>query len=489
MMEINTLLLVLLVGLLFYHLIKIRIVASRMPPGPPPLPIFGNLWTLKFQLHHKTTMKLAKTYGNTITVWVGQTPIVVVHGYEAIREGLTANSEAIDMRAERPFFNVYANGQGVLVANGYNWKQQRRLGTQILRNLGLGKESLQWKIHAEARRMVDVFIAKKGTAHDPKNCLMNAVSNVVSVLSFGHIFSLDDDIFQDLVVATDSVTHFFGTPLGQLYDAFPWLVHNMPGPQQKVIHNLKILNHILRQEIESHKQNPSSEPTDVIDFYLENISKNEDDPASVFTEINLCQVLLDLFLAGSETLTSTLRWALLLMVSYPDIQEKVQSELDAYFQTSPNLHYENRKKVPYTLAVLHEIQRYVTVAPMGLPRQCAQDVKLNGYKIKKGTVVVFCLASAHYDPNYWKFPNDFCPSNFLDKDGNFQSNDAFIPFSAGHRRCIGENMARMEFFIFFTSLLHAFTFRLPQGITKVNIDGIFGTTFRPHPFHICAIPR
>ncbi|CAH2248306.1 cytochrome P450 2J2-like [Pelobates cultripes] len=113
MLGTTTVLLALLLGLLLLHLIKLRITAARLPPGPTPVPFFGNLWTLKFQLHHKTIMQLAKTYGNIITIWIGQTPIIVLHGYETIREGLIAKSEQLSMRAERPFFKYYANGRVV----------------------------------------------------------------------------------------------------------------------------------------------------------------------------------------------------------------------------------------------------------------------------------------------------------------------------------------------------------------------------------------
>ncbi|XP_063297793.1 cytochrome P450 2A3-like [Pelobates fuscus] len=489
MLGTTTVLLALLLGLLLLHLIKLRITSAQLPPGPTPVPFFGNLWTLKFQLHHKTIMQLAKTYGNIITIWIGQTPIIVLHGYESIREGLIAKSEQLSMRAERPFFKYYANGRGIIVANGHNWKQQRQLGIQILRNLGLGSKGMEWKIHLEAQRLVDIFTALKGRAHDPKYCLMNTMSNVIAAVSFGHHFSLEDQLFHDLVESSDSVTSFFGTRLGQLYDSFPWLMHHIPGPQQTTFKHLQFLKCLVMQEIKSHQRNPSTEPQDIIDFYLEHISKTKDDPSSPFNEMNLMQIVLDIFLAGSETLTSTFLWGLLFMVLHPDVQAKVQKELDAHFETYQELHYENRKEVPYTYAVIHEIQRCANVAPVGLPRQCAQDVKIKGYQLKKGTVIVTCLASALCDPNYWKFPNDFCPSNFLDEHGNFQSKEAFLPFSTGQRICLGRQLAMMELFIFFTHLLHAFTFQLPQGVTEVNMNGILGTTFRPHPYQICAIPR
>lgn len=61
--------------------------------------------------------------------------------------------------------------------------------------------------------------------------------------------------------------------------------------------------------------------------------------------------------------------------------------------------------------------------------------------------------------------------------------------SAGHRVCLGEHLARTELFIFFANLLRAFTFQLPEGVTKINTEPILGGTLQPHPYRICAIPR
>ncbi|XP_075427033.1 cytochrome P450 2J2-like isoform X2 [Ascaphus truei] len=430
MLGLTGVLLALLLGLVILQFCKFQWTAKRLPPGPTPLPIIGNLWTVKFQLHHETLMQLARTYGNIMTLWAGQTPLIVLNGYQAVRDALVSNSENFSDRPVTPFFKLFANEKGIIVSNGHTWKQQRRFGLKTLRDLGLGKKGLEWRIQGEAQRLVEFIYSLEGRALDPKRCLMNSVSNVVTAMSFGHHFPLDDKLFLQLIESTDSVANFFGTHWGQ----------------------------------------------------------TKDDPTSTFNEGNLMQVLIDFFLAGTETTTTTLQWALLYMVIYPDIQDKVQKELDACVETEV-IHYEDRKRLQYTNAVIHEIQRCRTALPCALPRQCVKDSTVQGYWIKEGTIIVFNLASAHCDPNHWDAPDTFTPTNFLDMDGNFKSNEAFLPFSAGHRICMGEQLAKTELFIFFTSLLRAFTFRLPQGVTEVNMTGIFGTTFKPHPYQICAIRR
>ncbi|XP_069583089.1 cytochrome P450 2J2-like [Ranitomeya imitator] len=488
-MDVIWILLVLLLGLFSIQLMKLRQAAALLPPGPTPLPIIGNLFTIKFQFHHRTLMKLSEIYGNIMTIWVGHMPVIVVTGYETVKHCLIDNAEQVSNRPTTPYFQLYAEEKGIIFSNGEHWKLQRRLGLKILRNLGLGKKVLEGRIKVEARQMVEVFLSQKGNATDPSRCIMNAVGNVMSSVIFGHTYSLKDEYFHRLIDSTNVVVDFGGTLCGQLYDAFPWLMHRLPGPQQAMYKHLHFFKQCMLQEVRQHQQNPSPEPQDVVDYYLEEISKVENDLSSTINEDTLIIVLTDLVLAGFETVASTLDWALLYMAVYKDIQAKAQKEIDELVGSIENLKYEDRLNMPYTNAVIHEIQRFTSVGPVGLPRQCAEDFTMLGYSIRKGTPIIANLASVLTEPKHWKFPDTFNPSNFLDEEGNFQGNKAFIPFSAGHRICLGEHMARTELFIFFTSLLKTFSFHLPQGVTKVDLSGIFGTTFKPHPYQICATPR
>ncbi|XP_044885211.1 cytochrome P450 2K1-like isoform X2 [Mauremys mutica] len=107
----------------------------------------------------------------------------------------------------------------------------------------------------------------------------------------------------------------------------------------------------------------------------------------------------------------------------------------------------------------------------------------------KGTIILPNLISALLDPEHWETPRQFNPNHFLDQDGNFVNKEAFLAFSAGHRVCLGEQLARTELFIFFTNLLRAFTFRLPEGVKEINTESMLGGFLQPHPYKICAVPR
>uniref|UniRef100_A0A8C3MCJ4 Uncharacterized protein n=1 Tax=Geospiza parvula TaxID=87175 RepID=A0A8C3MCJ4_GEOPR len=203
--------------------------------------------------------------------------------------------------------------------------------------------------------------------------------------------------------------------------------------------------------------------------YFDTLTKGDAD--ATYDEENLIQTVADLFVAGIETTATTLLWALLYMVIYPDIQEKVQKELDAVVGCSHVFCYEDRKRLPYTNAVIHEIQRYSNILLIALPRMSVKDTELLGY----------CIPKVQIKENPRQFRKGSVTEILWLK--------CLFCFFTGHRVCMGELLARMELFIVFSTLLQAFTFTLPEGVKEVNTKFVFGSTMKPLPYQLCAIPR
>ncbi|KAM5191596.1 cytochrome P450 2J6-like [Mantella aurantiaca] len=460
-------LLLLLGCVIIMKYLKIIWTARSLPPGPIPLPLIGNLYTLSFQLHPETLRKLAKLHGNIYTVWLGETPLVVLNGFQVVKDGIVSHSEELSGRPVTGFLRALLHGKGIITANGHMWKQHRRFGLMTLRNLGLGKCGLESRIQEEACCLVELFNAKNGESFDPSEMITNSVVNVISAVVFGHRFSIDDGIFQHLVKCNHGLLEIIGSAWGRLYDSFPWLMKYIPGNHQKGFEIMAHLHKFTDNEIQIHKENGSfDEPQDVIDYYLAHISKTADEKDSIFNEDSLIALVIEFFNAGTETTATSLQWALLCMVAYPDVQKKVQKELDAVLNGSV-IHYEDRKRLHYTNAVIHEIQRFGNIAAVGLARTCIRDVSVSGYTLHRNTMVLPNLDSVLRDSQYWNTPYQFNPHHFLDINGKFSVNEAFLPFSAGARVCLGEQLARYELFIFFTVLMQSFCFHLPEGITEI----------------------
>ena len=144
---------------------------------------------------------------------------------------------------------------------------------------------------------------------------------------------------------------------------------------------------------------------------------------------------------------------------------------------------DDRSELHYINAVLHESFRVTSFVPMSVPHHVSADVKVAGYVIPKGAILLPSLYHVMHDPEYFKDPETFQPDRFLDEQDYFVADERVIPFSIGKRFCLGQSLAEKEFFLFFTGLLHAFRFEHapgkeipPYNVNKLPIKGILRST-------------
>ncbi|XP_060540925.1 cytochrome P450 2J2-like [Pantherophis guttatus] len=257
-----------------------------------------------------------------------------------------------------------------------------------------------WITNRKSRNLIVLNIFHfSGQPFDPSLPFVKSVANVICTLSFGHQFALEDKNLQKLVQNINNIEKVAGGVFHMLFEMAPWLMKQLPGPHQKALDSAEFILSFGRQEIERHKQYQSlHEPQDFIDFYLLQIEKNRNDPNSVYNEENLACCLAELFVAGTDTTFSTLMWAVLLLANHPDIQEKVHKEIEEIFGASGSISYQDRHKLPYTNAVIHETQQAKYITLIVIPRESIRDVNMAGFHIPKGTVILSDLHSVLLDP-------------------------------------------------------------------------------------------
>lgn len=486
--DVKSLLLFTVVFILTADYVKNRRPAN-FPPGPRAFPIVGNMFTVDHNRTHESLTQLAGKYGDVYSMRMGQLWMVVLNGSEVLKEALVNQGDSLADRPDLPLMMEITHGLGVGFSNGHIWRQQRRFALSTLKYFGFGKRSLEPVILDEFTHCAKDFNSYKGKPFNPHPVLGNAVSNIICSLVFGHRFEYSDERFMKVVKRFDKALEINGSLWGQLFNSFPLLMRRLPGPHQTFLHILNHAKDFIREELEKHKQNwDPSDQRDYIDCYLNEIQTTKGQADSTFHEENLVMCVLDLFVAGSETTSTTLRWGFLYMAKYPEIQAKVQAEIDSVVGQSRQLTMEDRANLPYTDAVIHEIQRIGNIVPLSVPHVTNRDIQLGGYTVPKGVTVIPNLTSVMFDKNEWETPGTFNPGHFLNKEGKFVKRAAFIPFSAGKRLCLGENLARMEIFLFFTSFMQHFTFSMPAGVKPV-MDYRFGITLAPLPYEICATSR
>ncbi|XP_039203157.1 cytochrome P450 2A3-like [Crotalus tigris] len=462
----------------------------KFPAGPVPLPLFGSLWRIGWKIRQETFMKLTDTYGNIFTFWIGHTPVVVLTGFRAIKNGLIDQSEALCGRPIFPFSKIMENGKGIMFSNGKIWKKQRQFGNSTLQKLGQMKKGLEHHIQEEACQLVKTFAQTKGHPLDPFPPSMHSASKIIHTAVFGQPLLTEDDTFQKLVEHIKNITKCRGTFGEMIYNIFPSFVKYLPGPHKKAVSSCEFMIDYIEKKMRNSKTSQAShEPQSFVDFYLAHMDHEKADPTSPFHEENLVQVIVDLFLTGTDTIAVILSWALFFMAVHPNIQEKVQKEIEKALDPHQVICFEDRKKLPYSYAVIHETQRLSNVIFFTLFRLCTTDMSILDVYITKGTLVFPDLCSVLLDPKCWETPQKFNPSHFLDKDDKFVFREEFFTFGAGSRECLGKTLAQMELFVFFTNLMKAFAFHHPEGLKEFNMEHVLGAGPQLAPLKICAVSR
>ncbi|XP_072827773.1 cytochrome P450 2C21-like [Vicugna pacos] len=438
----------------------IRYAKGKLPPGPTPLPIIGNILQINIKDVTKSMSKLAEVYGPVFTVYIGMKPTVVLYGYEAVKEALIDQSEEFSGRGSLPIVDRINQGLGIVFSSGEKWKQTRRFSLMVLRNMGMGKKSIEDRIQEEALWLVESLKKNQASPCDPAFLLSCAPCNVICSIIFRNRFEYSDEEFLTMIKYINENARLVSTSWIELYNAFPFLIHYLPGSHNTIFKNIIEQRKFIFENIKKHQESLDlSNPQDFIDYFLIKMEKEKHNKQSEFTMDNLITTVLDVFTAGTETTSMTLRYGLLLLLKHPEVTAKVQEEIDRVIGRHRSPCMQDRSRMPYTDAVVHKIQRYIDLVPSSVPHATTQDVKFREYIIPKGTAIVTSLTSVLYDGKEFPNPEQFDPGHFLDERGNFKKSDYFMTFSAGKRVCVGEGLARMEVFLFLVSILQHFTLK------------------------------
>ncbi|XP_040847813.1 cytochrome P450 2C14-like isoform X2 [Ochotona curzoniae] len=474
--------------LLLFSLWKQSHGRGNLPPGPTPLPVLGNLLQIDFKDVSKSLTKLSKVYGPVFTVYLGMKPTVVMYGYEAVKEALVDLGEEFSGRKDLAVNQKVNKGLGVIFSNGKTWKDTRRFSLMTLRNFGMGKRSIEERVQEEARCLMEELRKTNASPCDPTFILGAAPCNVICSVIFQSRFEYRDADFLKLMEKFNENFRLANSRSAQLFTMFPIFHYFLPGRRNKASKNIVYIKNYVLEKVKEHQESLDiNNPRDFIDCFL--IKMEQDNPQSEFTIDNLLVTVIDLFIAGTETTSTTLRYGLLLLLKYPEVTAKVQEEIERVIGRHRSPCMQDRSRMPYTDAVIHEIQRFIDLIPNNVPRTTTGDVKFRNYLIPKGTPILPSLTSMLKDDKEFPNPEEFDPGHFLDKSGNFKKSDYFLPFSTGKRACVGEALARMELFLFLTTILQNFTLKPHVDVKDLDTTPLVSGLGRvPRSYKLSFIP-
>ncbi|KAL9847719.1 steroid 17-alpha-hydroxylase/17,20 lyase [Geothlypis trichas] len=464
------------------------------PRSLPALPLVGSLLQLAGhpQLHLRL-WRLQGHYGSLYALWMGSHYVVVVNSYRHAREVLLKKGKDFAGRPRTVTTDLLSRGGKDIAFASYGplWKFQRKLVHTALSMFGEGSLALERIICREAASLCETLSAAQDTALDMAPELTRAVTNVVCSLCFNSSYRRGDPEFEAMLEYSQGIVDTVAKE--SLVDIFPWL-QIFPNKDLTLLKKcLQVRDQLLQQKFTEHKEAFCGDTVkDLMDALLQvRLSASNSsplEPGLELTDDHLLMTVGDIFGAGVETTTTVLKWAVLYLLHYPEIQRKIQEEMDHKIGLVRHPHLSDRPLLPYLEATISEVLRIRPVSPLLIPHVSLADTSIGEYSIPKGARVIINLWSVHHDEKEWDKPEEFNPGRFLDERGQHihSPSPSYLPFGAGIRVCLGKVLAKMELFLFLAWVLQRFTLECPEDQPLPSLEGKFGVVLQVQKFQVKA---
>ncbi|KAL3850405.1 hypothetical protein ACJIZ3_012287 [Penstemon smallii] len=452
-----------------------KIININVPPSPPKLPILGHLHYLGY-LPHRSLWDLSKKHGPLMLLQLGSRPMLVVSSAEVAKEVLKIHDVSF---ADRPELGTvkrafYHPKDVIISPYGEQWRRSRSIIVHQLLNTKKVK-SFNSIIEEETSLLVEKLVSScsSSAAVNLTNMLESLGIDIIYRSTFGKKMR---EIEQGKKVAdmiNEGVSMLVNFSIGEF---IPWLgwINKFNGFDAAMKRVLKTRNEILDTFIQEYLAVAEAEAEAEAEFLIDTlvgIYRGATPGVSIDLE-SVKALILNVLVAGAETASTTLEWAMTELIRHPSIYKKLQDEIKQVLKGKKDINENDLEKMHYMKAVIKETLRYHPPIAMNL-RECREDVNLMGYNIATKTGVIINMWAIGRDPAYWDEPHVFLPERFLDSSIDFKGFDfQFIPFGAGRRICPGISYANGVIELVLANLVHKFNWALPDGAKGESLDVI-----------------
>uniref|UniRef100_A0A0D3G9B6 Cytochrome P450 n=1 Tax=Oryza barthii TaxID=65489 RepID=A0A0D3G9B6_9ORYZ len=474
-----------------------RLRLGRIPPGPRPWPMVGNLWQIK-PVRCRGFLEWAERYGPIVSVWFGSSLNVVVSTSELAKEVLKENDQLLaDRPRNRSTQRFSRNGMDLIWADyGPHYIKVRKLcNLELFTPKRL--EALRPIREDEVTAMVESVhraVTQPGSEHKPivvRNHLAMVAFNNITRLAFGKRFmnangDIDEQGREFKTIVNNGIKIGASLSVAEYIWYLRWLC---PLNEELYKTHNERRDQLTKKIIDEHAKalKESGAKQHFVDalFTLREQYDLSDD-----TVIGL---LWDMITAGMDTTVISVEWAMAELVRNPRVQKKLQEELDRVVGRDRVMSETDFQSLPYLNAVVKESLRLHPPTPLMLPHKASTNVKIGGYNIPKGANVMVNVWAIARDPKVWSNPLEYRPERFIEENIDIKGSDfRVLPFGAGRRVCPGAQLGINLVASMIGHLLHQFEWSLPEGtrpedVNMMESNGV--VTFMSTSLQVIAKPR
>nr|URZ86301.1 cytochrome P450 [Astragalus sinicus] len=448
------------------------------PPSPPSLPIIGHLHLLGSVIP-KSFQSLANLYGPLIQLQLGASTCIVVSNAKVAKQVMKTHDLNFCYRPQfgSSDYFLYKGSYFITAPYGPYWRFMKKLCvTQLLSTSQLGR-FMHIREHEIEKLLKSLLLCScEGKSTDLCLDLTGLTNNILCRMAMNTTCFDDAGEIQCLVKEFLHV----GAKLSMGEVLGPLRKLDLFGYGKKLRRIVSKFDKILERIMIEHEEKNDTEG-DMMDILLQ-VYRNPNAEVKL-TRNDIKAFFLDIFLAGTETSSVAMQWAMAEIINNPRVLKKLRDEIQSIVGTTKLVKESDVKNLPYLQAVIKEVLRLHPTAPFAL-RQSAEDCKINGYDVKSQTRTLINVYAIMRDPESWVNPEEFIPERFLEgNDDEMNGGDdhedvikmdggdfRYIPFGFGRRGCPGASLALTVMHVMIGALVQCFDWKINGGDCKINME-------------------